>query len=189
MFAIRFRMRRQVAVAGVLMVWMTVSGIAAAYEPQRSRGPSVTGPSQVARYQVPAATALLLKLRTPLDSASTSVGDQVDATLWSPIIQDGVELIPVGSVVSGTVISVVRASKRTPIGSVTFAFSVIEHGDTRSRESMATRKVVMDAARESEVDSGRGKKKKRQPPVDAVIPAGTPFVAMTTEPLIVLVPR
>jgi hypothetical protein len=191
MFAVRLRMRRKGAVAGVLIVWMAASGIAAGgYEPQTSRRPSVsTGRSQLVRYQVPAATALLLKLRTPLDSASTSVGEQVDAMVWSPVIQDGVELVPAGSVVSGKVLSVVRASKRAPIGSVTFAFSVIEHGETRSRESLRTRSIVMEAPREAEAAPGRGKKKKRQQPVDAVVPAGTPFVAMTAEPLIVLVPR
>ena len=52
-----------------------------------------------------------------------------------------------------------------------------------------TRQVVMAATHEREVDSGRGKKKKRQQPVDAVVPPGTSFVAMTAEPLIVLVPR
>jgi hypothetical protein len=169
---------------------MTASGIAGGYEPQKSRGPAIsTGPSQFARYQVAAATALLLKLRTPLDSATMSIGEQVEATLWSPVIQDGVELVPAGSVVFGKVISVVRASKRAPIGSVTFAFSVIEHGETRSRESLSTRQVVMSAPRETAVDPGLGKKKKRQQPVDAVVPAGTPFVAMTAEPLIVVVPR
>ena len=191
MFAVHFKMRRHSAVAGVLIiVWMTASGIAGGYEPQKSRGPAIsTEPSQFARYQVPAATALLLKLRTPLDSATTSIGEQVEATLWSPIIQDGVELVPAGSVVFGKVISVVRASERAPIGSVTFTLSIIEHGETRSRESLSTRKVVMAAPREPESDPGGGKKKKRQPPVNAVVPSGTSFVAMTTEPLIVLVPR
>jgi len=169
---------------------MTVSVMAGGYEPQKPRGRSAsTRRAQVVRYQVPAATALLLKLRTPLDSSSTAVGQQVDATLWSPVIQDGIELVPAGSIVSGTVITVVRASKRTPIGSITLAFSVIEHSETRSRESLRTRQVVMAATHEREVDSGRGKKKKRQQPVDAVVPPGTSFVAMTAEPLIVLVPR
>jgi hypothetical protein len=129
-----------------------------------------------------------LKLRTPLDSASASVDDQVDATLWSPVIQDGVELIPAGSVLFGRVVAVVRASERTPIGAITFAFSIIEHGETGSRESLRTRTVVMEAPRDSGSEGGRGKKK-RQKPVDAVVPAGTPFVAMTAEPLVVLVPR
>jgi hypothetical protein len=172
--------------AGVLVLGMAMAGPARGHELQKPDGKAA---ARFARYQVPAATALLLKLRTPLDSASTSVGEQVDATVWSPVIQDGVELIPAGSVVSGKVVSVVRASKRAPIGSVTFAFSVIEHGETRSRESLRTRRVVMEAPREPEVDSGRGTKKKRQQPVDAGVPAGTPFVAMTAEPLIVFVPR
>jgi hypothetical protein len=150
----------------------------------RTASPAKSGAPRLDRYQVPAGAALLLKLRTPLDSASASVDDQVEATLWSPIIQDGVELIPVGSVAIGRVVEVVRASERTPLGAVTFAFFMVEHVDTGSRATVSTRKIMFSAA---EPGAGRGKRRPR--PIDAAMAAGAAFVATTSEPLLVRIPR
>lgn len=136
------------------------------------------------RYQVPAGTALLLKLKTPLDSGTASVHDQVEATLWSPVIQDGVELIPEGSVAIGTVVNVKRANERMPTGSVAFVFSIIEHAETGSRAMLTTRKVLVEAAKP---EAERAKKAPKV--VQATMAAGAPFVAMTAEPLVVRVPR
>jgi hypothetical protein len=156
-------------------------------QPSRS-GPAGKGATtQFHRYQVAAGTALLLKLSTPLASATAKVDDQVDAVLWSPVVQDGVELIPVGSVAMGKVISVVRASERTPIGSVTFQFTVIKHAGTGDIAMVTSRKLVVEATREPRAKRGRGKNQLKV--AEAVIPAGTPVVAMTAKPLIVLIPR
>ena len=137
------------------------------------------------RYQVPAGTALLLKLKTPLDSSKVSVDDQVEATLWSPVVQDGVELIPVGSVAIGKVLEVKRATERVPAGSVAFAFSIVEHAETGSRAMLTTRKVLVEAPREDETSRGKQKPK----PTQATMSEGAAFVAMTAEPLVVRIPR
>jgi hypothetical protein len=182
-------MHRKSALAGVLVLLGAMFLAAQALEAHQSRTNSsvkATAP-RLDRYQVPAGAALLLKLRTPLSSATTSVDDQVEATLWSPVIQNSVELIPVGSVAIGKVVGVVRASERTPIGAVTFAFTIVEHADTGSRAMMTTQKVVIEAPREPQAQRGRGKDKLKV--TDATIPAGTPVVAMTSEPLIVRIPR
>jgi len=138
-------------------------------------------------HQVPAGAALLLKLRTPLDSASASVDDQVEATFWSPVIQDDVELIPVGSVAIGRVVEVTRASERTPTGAVTFAFSIVEHAVTGSRAMVNTRTVVVEGVHPQEAARGRAKRRPR--PVDASMAQGTSFVAVTAAPLLVRIPR
>ena len=143
--------------------------------------------ARLARYQVAAGTALLLKLRTPLDSATASVNDQVEAELWSPVVQDGVELIPVGSVTIGKVVSVVRASERTPIGTLTFIFTVIEHAGTGDRAMLTTRHVVIEAPREPRSTKGRGKDRLKLAQV--VLPSGAPMVGVTAEPLVVRIPR
>ena len=137
------------------------------------------------RYQVPAGTALLLKLKTPLDSSKVSVDDQVEATLWSPVVQDGVELIPVGSVAIGKVLEVKRATERIPAGSVAFAFSIVEHAETGSRAMLTTRKVLVEAPPQDE--GSRGKQKPK--PTQATMSEGAAFVAMTAEPLVVRIPR
>lgn len=134
------------------------------------------------RYQVPAGTALLLKLKTPIDSGTMAVDDQVEATLWSPIIQGGVELIPAGSVAIGKVTDVQRASDRAPAGSISFAFSIVEHAETGSRAMLTTRKVLVEAPRPDESE-------KKRKTVQATMAPGASFVAMTAEPLTVRIPK
>lgn len=156
---------------------------------QHSRGSAKSPSPSSDRYQVPAGTALLMKLKTPLDSGTASVHDQVEAALWSPVIQDGVELIPAGSVAIGTVVNVSRATERTPTGSVAFVFSIIEHAETGSRAMLTTRKVLVEAPRPETEGTKKKRGPKSQKPVQATMAAGAPFVAMTAEPLVVRVPR
>ncbi len=155
---------------------------------QKARGPAVAKAAapQFDRYQVAAGTALLLKLTTPLNSGTALVDDQVEAVLWSPVVQDGVELIPTGSVVFGKVTDFVRATDQRPTGSISFVFKIIEHAETGSKETLSTQKIIMEAQRI--VETG-GKVKKRLDPVDVAIPAGMRLVAMTAEPLVVRIPR
>jgi hypothetical protein len=182
-------MRNQVMTTAVLALALASSGAAIEQRAQTTRAAASTkqSPARYERYQVAAGSALLLKLRTPLNSASASVDDQVEATLWSPVIQEGVELVPAGSVVFGRVLEVLRASERQPVGAITFAFSIIEHAETGSREALSTRRIVVEAPREPEPQ--RGRRKGTRKPIDAEMATGAPFVAMTAEPLVVLIPR
>jgi hypothetical protein len=150
----------------------------------RPAAPGKSGVPKYDAYQVPAGSALLLKLRTPLDSAASAVDDQVDAVLWSPVIQDGVELIPEGSVVLGKVVEVAAATRPKPLGRIAFTFSIVEHSETGSRAMLTTRKVVFEA----QPPQTEGKKPSKEL-VNAVVPAGTAFVAMTAEPLLVRIPK
>jgi len=157
--------------------------------PQKARRPAATKAAapQFARYQVAAGTALLLKMSTPLNSGTALVNDQVEAVLWSPVVQDGIELVPAGSVVFGKVTDFTRATDQRPTGSISFAFKIIEHAETGSRETLSTQRIILEAQRV--VDAGRGKPKKRFDPIDVAIPAGMRLVAMTAEPLVVRIPR
>ena len=162
-----------------LVLSLCVASVAGAQRPASSK---------LERFQVPAGSALLMKLRTPVDSATSFVNDQVEAMLWSPVMQDGIELIPVDSVIIGEIINVVRATEKTPLGAITFRFKLVEHAETRSRASLPTRDVTVEAPKPPPpVEKGRNKNKPK--PVDAVLPAGTPLVAVTTEPLLVKIPR
>ena len=178
-------MNRIIGAPLALVLVIGLSSPAAANEPLgQGDARAKKGTSRYEAYQVPAGSALLLKLRTPLDSAASGVGDQVDAVLWSPVIQDGVELIPEGSVVLGKVVDVTPATKQKPEGRVEFTFSIVEHSDTGSRASLTTKKVVFEA-QQPQVEGRKSSKSL----VNAVIPAGTAFVALTAEPLIVRIPR
>ena len=173
---------------GIIAVVLAVGATALVSPPSlagQARGPKKAAAASNDRFQVPAGTALLLKLRTPLDSGKASVDDQVEATLWSPVIQDGVELIPAGSVAIGKVVDVKRATERVPAGSVAFAFTIVEHAETGSRAMLTTRKVLVEAP--AQEDSARGRAKPKA--VQATMTEGSPFIAMTAEPLIVRIPR
>ena len=179
-------MKRIPALLCVLALSRLIGPVGASGEPQARQASTHEGNRQrFERYQVPAGTALLLKLRTPLDSSSAAVDDQVDAVVWSPVIQDGVELIPEGSVVMGRVVEVLAATKRKPLGSIVFTFSILEHAETGDRASVTTRKVTF-TARPAETDRKRSTPRELS---NAIIPPGTAFVAMTAEPLLVRIPR
>ena len=141
--------------------------------------------SQFDNFQIPAGTALLLELKTPFDSASAKIDDEIEAALWSPVIQNGVELIPAESIVSGKITGVVRASKETPIGSVTFMLTVVQHRGTLDRAMLRTQRVVIEAPAEP-VAPGKSRKQK---PAEAAMTPGSRFVAVMSEPLIVRIPK
>jgi hypothetical protein len=152
----------------------------------QSRAAGRSNAEQFDNFRIPAGTALLLTLSTPFDSATAKVDDQIEAALWSPVIQEGVELIPEGSTMSGSVTAVVRASKQTPIGSVAFRLSIVQHASTGDRAMLPTQRFVIEAP-VSAADRERAPKKLK--PTDATMSAGARFVAVTSEPLIVRIPK
>ena len=184
----RRRRRRKFSALVLCSSLATFSFVASVVAAGGQQSKPASTSTRLERFQVPAGSALLMKLRTPVDSGSSFVNDQVEAVLWSPVIQDGVELIPVDSVVIGQIIDVVRATEKTPLGALTFRFKVVEHAETKSRASLPTRDVTVEAPKPPPpVEKSRGKAKPK--PVDAVLPAGTPLVAVTTEPLVVRIPK
>lgn len=157
--------------------------LVAAGQKSLKRSTSAPDSQRLVTYQVPAGSPLLLKLQTPLHSASTAVGEQVEARLWSPVIQDGIELILVESTVIGTVSEVRRASVRHPSDAIVCTFTVITHPETRSRAAISAR-VTFEAAPASSFGE-----KVRPKPVEAVVAQDAPFVAVLKEPLLVFIPR
>ena len=168
--------------AAALTLMFCVPVTSAARQAARSYAPKKTTEPRLEQYRLPAGSALLLKLRTPLGSASSSVDDQVEAVLWSPVVQDGVELIPEGSVVMGKVIDVSPATHKKPLGSIVFAFSIIEHAETGSKAMLPTKRVEFVAPPMPE------KKKSAPRLIEAVLPEGMSFIAMTAEPLLIKIP-
>lgn len=169
-----------IALTGLTLV---VPALPAEAQPQRL---AKRGPQKIERYQVAAGTALLLKLQTALDSSTALVDQQVDATLWSPVVQDGIELIPVGSKLLGRVAAVERATERKPLGTLTLTFSIVEHAETGDRATMNTRNIVIEASAPPPPVPG---KKGKLRPVDAIVAEGAPLVAVTSEPLVVRIPK
>ena len=159
----------------------------AAPDAQPAARGSATRPAQKARpkpaptsddYQIPAGAVVPVTLRTTVGSATSAVGDQVDAELSESISRDGVELIPAGSAMRGSVIDVLPASRDALRGRVAIAFFVIEHARTGSRAAIKSRPIAVDASQP--VD-------KR--PVDLMLAAGHHMRVVLAEPLLVRIPR
>jgi len=129
-------------------------------------------------YQVPAGAVLTVKMRTTVRSAASNTGDQVDAVLTEPVTRDGVELIPAGSTLHGTVIDVLPASQLELRGRISVAFFVVEHAVTGSRAMIKTRAIAIDAP--AQVD-------KR--PVDVELTAGQPLNVILSHPLLIHIPK
>ena len=83
-------------------------------------------------FQVPAGNTLPIDLRSRLSSNGNDVADHVQGTLRRPILADGVEVVPAGATVIGTVTAAEAAGVKKP-GKLAFTFNVIEHPDTGSR--------------------------------------------------------
>ena len=84
-----------------------------------------------ADYQVPAGTYLQIELRTNLSSNSSSAGDPVDGRLLLPLTSEGMELVPAGATLLGSVREVEPAGKKQR-GRLVFTFHVVEHPETGS---------------------------------------------------------
>lgn len=145
--------------------------------------------SQTDSYQVPAGSPLMLHLRTPLDSGSNAVGDPIEAVLQSPVVQNGVELIPTGSLVFGAVSDVVRASARGPRAQVACDFAVVEHAETRSRATISTRPLVFLAPDPPKTSGRRRIFGPKVEPPQAAVPVRQPMIAVLSAPLLVRIPR
>lgn len=82
-------------------------------------------------FSVPSGTTLRLSLDTPVSSETSSVEDAVVARLTAPVRVDGVEVIPAGSVVRGTVASAQSAGKVKGRASLGLHFTSLTAYDER----------------------------------------------------------
>jgi hypothetical protein len=107
---------------------------------------SVTAPrpsqrAEYADYQVPAGTYLQIELRTNLSSNSSSADDPVDGRLRLPLTSGGIEVVPAGTTLLGTVREVESAGKKQR-GRLVFAFHILEHPETGSRATIKTSELT-----------------------------------------------
>jgi hypothetical protein len=108
--------------------------------PRKDRPPRKT----FEQFQVPAGNALPIELRSRLSSNSNRPSDHVEGRLLRPIIADGVELVPAGATVMGTVSQAEPAGLRKP-GRIAFTFHVIEHPETGSRATIKASVITFES--------------------------------------------
>ena len=76
-------------------------------------GAAKAGPSPTQAFastSIPVGAAVVVRLQSPLSSADASSGEDFDAVLDEPVIVEGKTLMPKGTAVKGTVMTVARAS-------------------------------------------------------------------------------
>lgn len=90
----------------------------------------LSAPAQTKRktpkYVVPVDTSVRLRINNGLSSKTTNVGNQFTSTVVTPVYVKGVEVIPAGSIVSGHVTHVDRASRKSQAGSLDVTFTSIK---------------------------------------------------------------
>ena len=95
----------------------------------RARAPK----RRFSEYQVPAGTTLPIVLRTPLSSNGNRATDTIEGRLLRPLTtRDGIELVPAGAPVLGTISEAEPAGAKQR-GRLAFSFHVVEHPETGSR--------------------------------------------------------
>jgi len=78
------------------------------------------------QYVVPADTVLRLRLNEKLSSKDARVGDALASTVVTPVYVRGVEVIPAGSIVAGSVTHIERAGRKSQAGSINVTFTSVE---------------------------------------------------------------
>ena len=92
-----------------------------------------------------AGTAISIELRTPLSSNGSQRADAIEGRLLRPLVAtNGVELVPSGATVLGTVSEAEPAGVRRP-GRLAFTFQIIEHPETGSRATIKTATLTFES--------------------------------------------
>ena len=134
-------------------------------------------PKTYEEFRVAAGNTLPIELRSRLSSGSSQTTDRVEGRLLRPIVAEGVELVPAGATVLGTVQEVEVAGPKKA-GRLAFTFHVIEHPETGSRAMIKASVVAFQS----------------QPPVkgniypDVVLEKGTDASVLLLAPLLVRLP-
>ena len=136
-------------------------------------------------YRVAIGTPFTARLRSGIDSRTAQPNDQVDAVLTEPVVQDGVELVPSGSLLHGTVQRAEAATRNAPLGRIELVFTVVQHAETGSRAAIRTRAAAFIA--EAPAGPGAAKRTKKPQPIDVTLPAGHPLVLTLAESLLVYI--
>ena len=107
-------------------------------------------------YQVPAGTRLSIELRTPIASDTSQRSDAIRGVLKSALTIDGVELVPSGALVFGTVTDAAPALRKMDRARVAFGFNVLEHPDTGSRVAIRTETRALEVEAGKKVRDAEG---------------------------------
>jgi hypothetical protein len=105
--------------------------------------------------QIPAGTVLPIELRTTVGSATSHVEDQVRGRLRRSITIDGVEVIPAGAEVLGTVIEAERSGRVKGRARVAFRFARLDLPGEAERIAIRTGVIAREAEATKKQDAAK----------------------------------
>ena len=111
------------------------------------------------KYSVPANTEMRLRMRDSLTSKKATVGQQFTSTVVDPVYAKGFQVIPSGSIVTGRVTAVQRASRKSNAGSLSVAFSSVRLPNGRSYPINGSLSEGKNTDNEGEVKGSSSKKR------------------------------
>lgn len=111
------------------------------------------------RYTVPANTVLRLRINDLLNSKNARVGDQFRSTVVDPVYAKGFQVIPPGSIVTGRVTHVEKASRKSNSGSLNVEFVSIQLPNEKTYAINGSLAPSSTADNEGEVKGGSSKKR------------------------------
>lgn len=91
-------------------------------------------PAQPSYYTIAANTVIRVRMNEEISSGNARIGDRFTTTVVDPVYARGIEVIPAGSIVTGRVTSVNRASRKSKAGTMGVGFISVQlpNGVTRA---------------------------------------------------------
>lgn len=111
------------------------------------------------KYSVPANTLIRLRLVDSLTSKHANVGDQFKSTVVDPVYAKGMQVIPPGSIVTGQVTHVERASRKSNAGSLNVIFTGVQLPNAKAYLLNGSLATSDSTDNEGEVKGGSSKKR------------------------------
>src|SRR5215213_1743243 len=111
------------------------------------------------RYILPADSIIRLRTDGKLSSKDARVGDIFTSTVVTPVYVRGVEVIPAGSTMTGSVTHVERASRKSQAGSLNVTFTLLKIPNGKEYAIDASLATSDSADNEGQV-SGKSSKKR-----------------------------
>jgi hypothetical protein len=88
--------------------------------------PAQQTPTQPTYRTVSANTVIRVRMNEEISSGTARIGDRFTTTVVDPVYTSGVEVIPAGSVITGRVTSVTRASRKSKAGTMGVGFVSVQ---------------------------------------------------------------
>lgn len=122
---------------------------------------SVSGqkPKKPPQYVLPEETVIRLRLNEKLSSKNAQVGGPFTSTVVTPVYVRGVEVIPAGSIVTGSVTHVERAGRKSRAGSINVTFTSVHLPNEAQYPLNASLAASDSADNEGEVKGKSSKKR------------------------------